>query len=70
MAYHIRAYVKAALDNYDPDEVGKETAAWVGWAMNKADWFDLTVSRDDAFGKREHEKGLSEKALKKYVRYC
>jgi len=35
--------------------------------MNKADWFDPTVARDDeAFGKREHEKGLSEKALKKH----
>jgi len=67
MACRIRAYVKVVLDNHDSDEMGAETAAWVEWAMKKADWFDPTVARDDElFGEREHEKSSGEKALKKY----
>lgn len=69
-ACRIRAYVKAVMDNHGSDEMNAETADWVEWATKKADWFDPTVARDDElFGEREHEKGLSEKALKKYGQY-
>lgn len=70
LAYRIRAYVKAVEASRDQGEMDAETAAWVEWAMKKADWFDPTVARDDElFGEREHEKGMSEKALKKYGQY-
>ena len=69
-ACQIRAYVKAVLDTYGADEIDEETAAWVEWAMKKAAWFDPTVAWDDElFGKREHEKNATDKALKKYGQY-
>lgn len=65
-ACRIRAYVKAVATSSSQDGLDDETANWVDWAMKKADWFDPIVSRnDELFGKREHEKGLEEKALKK-----
>ena len=69
-ACRIRAYVKAVVDTYGSNKMDAETAAWVEWAMKKAAWFDPTVAWDDElFGKREHEKNASEKALKKYGQY-
>lgn len=65
-ACRIRAYVKAVAASCGPDEIDNETAAWVDWAMKKADWYDPIVARNDEhFGEREHEKSLQEKALKK-----
>ena len=47
----------------------EETAAWVDWAIKKADWVDPTVGRnDELFGEREHEKSSSKKALKEIWR--
>ncbi|MHC1762517.1 MAG: hypothetical protein AB9917_23945 [Negativicutes bacterium] len=69
-ACRIRDYVKAIVDTYGSNKMDAETAAWVEWAMKKAAWFDPTVAWDDElFGEREHEKGLSEKALKKHGQY-
>ena len=69
-ACQIRAYVKAVLVTYGSDEIDEETATWAEWAMKKAVWFDPTVAWDDElFGKREHGKNSSEKALKKYGQY-
>ena len=69
-ACQIRAYVKAVLDTYGSGEIDEETAAWAEWAMKKAAWVDPTVAWDDElFGKRDHEKNASEKALKKYGQY-
>ena len=66
-ACRIRAYAKAVATTCSSGEIDNETAAWIDWAMKKADWFDPTVARDDEyFGEREHEKSLSEKVLKKY----
>ena len=57
-------------DSREADEIDEETAAWVEWAMKKAAWFDPTVAWDDElFGKREHEKNATDKALKKYGQY-
>ena len=57
----LQQYLHSVLD---------KTAAWVEWAMKKAAWFDPTMAWDDElFGKREHEKNASEKALKKYGQY-
>lgn len=61
----IRAYVKAIANTCGQDGLDAETATWVDWAMKKADWFDPTVARDDElFGKRKHNKSMTEKALK------
>ena len=69
-ACRIRSYVTAVADFYAHNSLNNETAKWVDWALKKADWFDPTVARDDDFfGKREHEKGLSEKTLKKAGHY-
>ena len=64
IACRIRAYVKGIVACCDQDGLDDETAAWFDWATKKADWFDPTVARDDEFfGKREHERSSSEKAL-------
>ncbi|MEG6512511.1 hypothetical protein V6C32_11365 [Desulforamulus ruminis] len=69
-ACRIRTYVKAVATSCGQDGLDGETAAWVDWAMKKADWFDPIVARDDElFGEREHEKSLEEKALKKFGHY-
>jgi DNA uptake protein ComE-like DNA-binding protein len=69
-ACRIRAYVKAITTFRGQDGLDDETAAWVDWAMKKADWFDPIVARDDElFGEREHEKSMEEKALKKVGHY-
>jgi len=62
----MRAYVKAVATSCGQDGLDDKTAAWVDWAMKKADWFDPIVTRnDELFGRRKHEKSLEEKALKK-----
>ncbi|BBB93360.1 MAG TPA: hypothetical protein PKA28_00005 [Methylomusa anaerophila] len=69
-ACRIRAYVKAVATSCGSDEIDDETAAWIEWAMKKADWFDPIVARDDEFfGEREHEKSLGEKGIKKIGQY-
>jgi hypothetical protein len=69
-ACRIRAYVKAVANSSGQDGLDDETANWFDWAMKKADWFDPIVARnDELFGKREHEKCLDEKALKKVRHY-
>lgn len=69
-ASQIRAYVKAVLDTYGSGEIDEETDTWVEWAMKKAAWFDPTMAWDDElFGKREHGKNPTDKALKKYAQY-
>ncbi|MBP2658121.1 MAG: hypothetical protein H6Q69_1153, partial [Firmicutes bacterium] len=69
-ACRIRAYVKAVTDSCAQEGLDEETAAWVDWATKKADWFDPTVARDDElFGKREHEKSPSDKALEEVWRW-
>jgi hypothetical protein len=69
-ACRIRAYVKAVLISCGQDGLDDKKAAWVDWAMKKADWFDPILARDDElFGKRKHEKSLEEKTLEKVWRY-
>lgn len=69
-ACKIRAYVKAVEVSCSQDGLDEKTAAWVDWALKKADWFDPIVARDDElFGEREHKKSLEEKALKKTSHY-
>lgn len=58
-ACRIRSYVKAVEASCGQDRLDEETAVWVEWATNKADWFDPTVARkDELFGEREHKKTL------------
>lgn len=41
-----------------------ETIEWIEWAKAKADWYDPTVAKEDAFfGKREHQKDTEKKKL-------
>lgn len=69
-ACRFRAYVKAVETSCGQNGLDDKTAAWVDWAMKKADWFDPIVARDDElFGEREHEKSLEEKTLRKVGHY-
>ena len=62
----IRSFVNSVAAYPGRKGMDEKMAAWVEWAMKKADWFDPTVARDDdLLGKREYEKNLSEKTLKK-----
>ncbi len=66
-ACKIRAYVNAVTAAEDPNTMNDKMTVWVKWAMQKADWFDPTIARDDElFGKREHKKSMEEKVLRKY----
>ncbi|WP_270304682.1 hypothetical protein [Baileyella intestinalis] len=58
IATEIRNYIKAAVE-----KGGEEiTMEWISWAEHKADWYDPTVAREDAFlGRREHKKSKEEK---------
>lgn len=59
----IRAYVSALEKSGELDD---ETATWIQWAKQKADWYDPTVaSSDEYFGKRKHEESSESKVLKK-----
>lgn len=63
IAYSIRAYVSAVEQKEDltDDEV-----AWIAWAKKKADWYDPTIKRKDAFfGIRNHSEDDSRKKLEK-----
>lgn len=69
-ASRIRSYIKAVENAYKQNEIEDEIKDWVEWANKKADWFDPTVARDDEFfGKRQHEKNIDEKVLKKLEFY-
>jgi hypothetical protein len=69
-ACRIRDYVKAVEISYGQDGLDDETAAWVDWAMKKADWFDpIVAGEDELLGEREHEKSLEEKTLEKVGHY-
>ncbi len=66
IASRIRAYVNALEKQVGSDNEDEKTAAWIEWALKKADWYDPTVARDDEyFGEREHVKGSDQKLLKK-----
>jgi hypothetical protein len=62
-ACKIRRYIAAveASEILDP-----KSMKWVEWAKAKADWYDLTITREDEFfGKRDHEKDADEKKLER-----
>lgn len=60
-ACKIRRYITVVEESGTPDE---KTTEWIEWAKAKADWYDPTVSGEDAFfGKREHEKAAEKKKL-------
>lgn len=66
IACKIRDYVSALESQLSPDERDDETTAWIEWALNKADWYDPTIARDDDhFGRREHKKDADRKVLRK-----
>lgn len=61
-ACKIRAYVSAVSEKPD---LGKQEKEWIDWALQKADWFDPTISREDVLlGKRNHEENSDKKELK------
>jgi hypothetical protein len=65
-ACRIRAYVKALEEQFGPDGKDEQAAAWIDWALKKADWYDPIIARkDEYFGDREHEKDAEHKALRK-----
>lgn len=60
-ACKIRRYIEACIAAH-PDE---DLSEWVEWASAKADWYDPTVAREDAFfGIREHAKDREQKDLR------
>ena len=66
IASRIRAYVNTLEKQAGSDSINEKTVAWIDWALKKADWYDPTVARNDEFfGRREHEKGPDQKALRK-----
>ena len=63
IACKIRAYVSAVEQK---DTLTEEDVAWIGWAKQKADWYDPTIKRKDEFmGIRDHSKDDSRKQLEK-----
>lgn len=63
LACKIRNYIAAVAAN---GETNQETAAWVHWAKDKADWYDPLVAKEDEnLGKRKHALNSEEKELKK-----
>jgi hypothetical protein len=69
-AVRIRAYINAVVSSYGKEQIDEETAAWIKWANEKADWFDpIKARQDEYFGKRLHENDEDRKILKKNVWY-
>jgi hypothetical protein len=69
-AVRIRAYINAVASSYGTEQIGEETATWLKWAKDKADWFDpIKARQDEYFGKRLHENDEGRKILKKNDRY-
>ena len=63
VAWQIRAYI--AQIQQMPGHP-KNNPQWLEWASAKADWYDPTISREDAyFGKRNHGADAVEKELTK-----
>lgn len=61
-ACKIRAYVAAVEDRKD---ISEDEHSWIGWAKQKADWLDPTISRkDEYFGVRKHNEDADRKELK------
>lgn len=65
-AVRIKAYINAVESSLGPAQIDEETAAWLKWAKDKADWFDpIKARQDEYFGKRLHENDEGKKTLKK-----
>lgn len=65
-AVRIRTYIKAVESSYGTIQIDDETAAWLKWANDKADWFDpIKARQDEYFGKRLHENDEGKKVLKR-----
>lgn len=63
--YEIACKIRRYIQAYEAVHAGQEISEWLEWANAKADWYDPILSKeDDLLGKREHEKGPSEKELK------
>lgn len=66
-ACKIRAYIYAVEAKGTLDD---ETAEWIRWAKQKADWYDPTISRKDEFlGERKHEENADRKGPEEISRY-
>ena len=66
-ACKIRAYIYAVEAKGTLDA---ETAEWIRWAKQKADWYDPTISRKDEFlGERKHEENADRKGPEEISRY-
>ena len=65
-AVRIRSYTIAVESSFGTAQIDEETAAWLKWAKDKADWFDpIKARQDEYFGKRLHENDEGQKILKK-----
>lgn len=68
--YDMACKIRALIAVVEPrEEINESMQQWLSWVKAKADWYDSTVSAEDAFfGKRKHGESAEDKKPKE-MRY-